>query len=711
MPVEATSYNRSMPRGTGSVNVEGRRRRPSACMRKAAAGSALALAASIGLTVGTASAVQADEAVTTTFTTPGGPYTYAVPAGVTILHVHAVGGRGSTTPPTSGGFGADVVADVPVSAGQTIYVHVAGNGTLRTGGTDGAGGGNGGGQPPAGQSMGGGGGGASDIRLDSDDLTSRIVVAGGGGGSAYFDGGNAGDGGHHGPGPSEGPVATPGTDTAGGTGGNREGKAHGADGTFGQGGAGAYWYLQYNGGATTGSGGGGGGGWYGGGGGAPYDSGAGGSSHVDASASNVAIGTDSTQVPLVSVSYSQSTSTVTTQAATAVTAYSATLNGTVSPNSSATTYHFEYGATTNYGSSTSELSAGTGSTSQPESAVLTGLPPKTAYHYRMVATNPYGTSIGADQTFATTSAGPTATSSAATQVGSFSATVHGTVNPNNQPTTYHFEYGPTATGTYGSSTNELSAGSDYTDHPVTADLKGLAPATTYHFRVCVANDTDVFGGSDEDPTVSSFTTSAAPPTATTGVAAGAGAGSATLHGTVNPNNAATTYHFEYGTTTSYGTSTTDLSAGGDYADHPASADLSRLTSATTYHFRVVASNASGTNYGADRTFTSAAAPVVATKPRVSTGGVTGRQQRQVTAHGVVNPRGRPTTYYIEFGRTAHYGRRTVPVGIGAVRNDVAVARVLRSLLPGRSYHYRVVASNKTGTTRGADRTFTTRPRG
>ena len=54
----------------------------------------------------------------------------------------------------------------------------------------------------------------------------------------------------------------------------------------------------------------------------------------------------------------------------------ATLNGTVNPSGSETTYHFEYGLTTSYGSTTTITSAGSGFTAVPVSAALTGLSPR-----------------------------------------------------------------------------------------------------------------------------------------------------------------------------------------------------------------------------------------------------------------------------------------------------------------------------------------------
>ena len=86
---------------------------------------------------------------------------------------------------------------------------------------------------------------------------------------------------------------------------------------------------------------------------------------------------------------------------------SATLEGTVNPNLDETTYSFEYGPTSAYGSETSAAGAGAGGTAQNVSAVLSGLLSGTTYHYRLVATNASGTSTGADATFTTSQGGPT----------------------------------------------------------------------------------------------------------------------------------------------------------------------------------------------------------------------------------------------------------------------------------------------------------------
>jgi sugar lactone lactonase YvrE len=89
----------------------------------------------------------------------------------------------------------------------------------------------------------------------------------------------------------------------------------------------------------------------------------------------------------------------TTQKATHITAKNAWLNGTINPNGSATTYYFEYGTTTSYGSKTSTFSAGSGISDVAVSKEISGLTADTSYHYRLVAKYENGLeSNGADMT-------------------------------------------------------------------------------------------------------------------------------------------------------------------------------------------------------------------------------------------------------------------------------------------------------------------------
>jgi hypothetical protein len=93
--------------------------------------------------------------------------------------------------------------------------------------------------------------------------------------------------------------------------------------------------------------------------------------------------------------------TASTGPARSIGATSATLTGTVNPKGAATTWFFQYGATTAYGSQTGEQSAGSGTTNVPVSAAIGGLTPNTTYHYRLVARSSLGTTNGHDRSFKT----------------------------------------------------------------------------------------------------------------------------------------------------------------------------------------------------------------------------------------------------------------------------------------------------------------------
>jgi YD repeat-containing protein len=93
------------------------------------------------------------------------------------------------------------------------------------------------------------------------------------------------------------------------------------------------------------------------------------------------------------------------------------------------------------------------------------------------------------------------------------------------------------------------------------------------------------------------------PVVSTGLAADILPREATLIGTVNPNGADTTYHFEYGPTTTYGSSTPTGDAGSGEARVTVRARATSLTPGVTYHYRLVGSSAIDTRYGADNTFT------------------------------------------------------------------------------------------------------------
>jgi hypothetical protein len=103
------------------------------------------------------------------------------------------------------------------------------------------------------------------------------------------------------------------------------------------------------------------------------------------------------------------------------------------------------------------------------------------------------------------------------------------------------------------------------------------------------------------------------PTATTQTPSSVQGYKATANGTVNPNQVETSYHFEYGLTTSYGKSIPFPDGSGGHGGSPVSVNvpLSNLQPGTTYHYRLVATNAAGTSYGGDVQFTTPIKPTPA----------------------------------------------------------------------------------------------------
>jgi len=144
----------------------------------------LAVIALVGcLALGLTGAARASAEETVTFNYTGGEQEFKVPAGVTSVHVVAVGSEGGTDPGAArGGKGTVVRGDLSVSPGEVLYVEVGGVPF------------NGGGSSSL-LEEGGKGGGASDVRTVSigaepspgneASLNSRLLVAGGGGGGGF----------------------------------------------------------------------------------------------------------------------------------------------------------------------------------------------------------------------------------------------------------------------------------------------------------------------------------------------------------------------------------------------------------------------------------------------------------------------------------------------------------------------------------------------
>ena len=190
---------------------------------------------------------------------------------------------------------------------------------------------------------------------------------------------------------------------------------------------------------------------------------------------------------------------------------------------------------------------------------------------------------------------PDATTGGATGVGPNVATLNGTVNPCNLPTTAMFEWGTDTN--YGNFTSAESLSATNAGVGVSMAASNLAGGVTYHYQLMASNSAAVtftLGGDK------SFTTALGGPSAVTLPASGFGAGSATLNGIVYPGVAATAY-FQWGTDTNYGNTTSPINVGSGVAPVPVSTGLTGLLPGTTYHYLMAASNSVGLATGADMT--------------------------------------------------------------------------------------------------------------
>lgn len=141
---------------------------------------------------------------------------------------------------------------------------------------------------------------------------------------------------------------------------------------------------------------------------------------------------------------------------------------------------------------------------------------------------------------------------------------------------------------------------------------------------------------------------------------------------------------------------------------PVGAELTGLSPFTTYHFRLAAANVNGGDVGADQTFTTHDAPLVSPLfPGFAT-------DRSANLGGKVNPRGRPTTYYVQYSTDPAFSpsaSTSVPAAqdgaAGSGMEPVFVAHTVEGLSPSTTYHYRVVAENEFGTAISKAISFTT----
>ena len=304
---------------------------------------------------------------------------------------------------------------------------------------------------------------------------------------------------------------------------------------------------------------------------------------------------------------------------------------------------------------------------------------------------------------------PTILSYSASAIGQTYANLNASVNTNNSDTRVWFEYG-TSQG-LGNRTSDRFIGNSGS-RSLIEPLSNLNPNTVYYFRVGAAN---TYGTTYS--AVSNFATTAnnnpppgpgnqngSLPTVFTNYASGINETFATLTGSVDPNNANTTFWFEYGTSQSLGSQTPPRTLQGD-TYITVTELLPNLTSDTTYYFRLAASNSFGTSYGATLTLITKKEP----------GGVPTIQNPFSTSVGgtfanlntTVNPNNRDTTVWFEYGTDGIPSQRSAEQSIGSGDTNQNVSVYAYSLIPNTTYSFRGVARNQFGISYTVISTFTT----
>jgi hypothetical protein len=190
---------------------------------------------------------------------------------------------------------------------------------------------------------------------------------------------------------------------------------------------------------------------------------------------------------------------VTINPASDVTAYSATITGSVNPNGSPATVFVGWGTALAY---TGEwvVTLPAQDSSVAIGTTLTNLMSNTTYLCWLSANNTVGLAASSLQISFTTLEAPTAITGPAANITVNSASIYGTLNANGFDTTYYFQWGTNTA--YGDTTAPFSVLAQNTPiSGITRTLSGLSPSTTYHYELVAMNSEGTHFGGDR-----SFTT-------------------------------------------------------------------------------------------------------------------------------------------------------------------------------------------------------------
>ena len=228
----------------------------------------------------------------------------------------------------------------------------------------------------------------------------------------------------------------------------------------------------------------------------------------------------------------------------------------------------------------------------------------------------------------------------------------------------------------------------------TSSLTTLRPNTQYYVRAYVTNSVRTIYGAQ-----AVFTTLADVPVVTTGLATGVAVTTAQGNGSIDNNggSAVTQHGVCWDTSANPTTSDSKTEEGITSVIGDFSSLMTGLTAETTYHYRAYATNASGTGYGADKTFTTHAigAPIVTTQKTTSV------QPDSATGHGtIVDVGGAAVTQHGHVWASTENPTTSDDKTEKDAGSAGAFESAITGLTAGTAYYIRAYATNSFGTSYG-----------